>query len=128
MKRIFVFGSNKLGIHGAGAAKFALLNRGAYSGIGEGMSGDSYALPTKFDPWSRMNLNDVHKSINKFLAYAFEHHMVDFQITQVGCGLGGFTKKQIAPLFAEHTVLLNCYFDKAWQEFLPAKTRFWGSF
>ena len=44
---IFVFGSNKSGIHGAGAAKYALEHKGAQWGIGEGIVGESYALPTK---------------------------------------------------------------------------------
>lgn len=44
---IFVFGSNPEGIHGAGAARVALLKFGAEYGVGEGLTGNSYALPTK---------------------------------------------------------------------------------
>lgn len=44
---IFVFGSNPEGRHGAGAAKVAREQFGAQYGVGEGLTGNSYALPTK---------------------------------------------------------------------------------
>lgn len=44
---IFVFGSNPKGVHGAGAAKVAREQFGAVYGVGEGITGNSYALPTK---------------------------------------------------------------------------------
>jgi hypothetical protein len=43
---IFVFGSNPEGRHGAGAAKHAV-SMGAVYGIGRGLQGNTYALPTK---------------------------------------------------------------------------------
>lgn len=44
---VFVFGSNPGGVHGAGAAKTARDMFGAQTGVGEGMTGNAYALPTK---------------------------------------------------------------------------------
>lgn len=44
---VFVFGSNPEGIHGAGAALVALRRFGAIYGVGEGLQGKAYALPTK---------------------------------------------------------------------------------
>ena len=44
---IMVFGSNPQGIHGAGAARYAKDMFGAKIGVGEGMTGNAYALPTK---------------------------------------------------------------------------------
>ena len=44
---IFVFGSNPEGRHGAGAAKIAREQFGAKYGVGEGLTGNAYALPTK---------------------------------------------------------------------------------
>lgn len=43
---IFVFGSNPEGRHGMGAAKSAM-SFGAKYGIGRGLQGNTYALPTK---------------------------------------------------------------------------------
>ena len=43
---IFVFGSNPEGRHGAGSARVAAKLFGAKYGQGEGLQGNSYALPT----------------------------------------------------------------------------------
>lgn len=43
---IFVFGSNPEGRHGLGAAK-AAMSMGAVYGVGRGLQGNTYALPTK---------------------------------------------------------------------------------
>ena len=43
---IFVFGSNDAGIHGAGAAKYALDHKGARYGKSYGHHGQSFALPS----------------------------------------------------------------------------------
>lgn len=125
---IFVFGSNLKGVHGAGAAKFAYGKHGATWGYGEGRSGNSYALPTKLGPWGTMDLKQIAKSIETFIKYARLHPELEFKITQVGCGLGRFNKDQIAPLFADHEIGPNLYFDNAWREYLPDHTKFWGSF
>jgi hypothetical protein len=42
----FTFGSNESGIHGAGAAAFAM-TRGAVWGQAEGLQGETCAIPTK---------------------------------------------------------------------------------
>lgn len=44
---VFVFGSNPEGRHGLGAARVAKDRFGARYGVGEGLVGNSYALPTK---------------------------------------------------------------------------------
>ena len=94
---IFVFGSNLSGIHGAGAARFAHRNKGAVMGKGIGLQGQSYALPTKGLKISFMSLNEVEVHIDAFKDFAMDHPDLDFQVTQVACGLAGFTKEQIAP-------------------------------
>lgn len=123
--KIFVFGSNEQGIHGAGAAKVAKDRYGAIWGRGEGRMGFSYAIPTKFTPHRHLNLSDIERSVKKFLSYAKRNPDLEFQVTQIGCGRAGWTSKDIAPLFvkAPH----NCQFDTKWQEFLPNGTIFWGS-
>jgi hypothetical protein len=44
--KVFVFGSNPEGRHGLGAAK-AAMSMGAVYGVGRGLQGNTYALPTK---------------------------------------------------------------------------------
>lgn len=43
---VFVFGSNKAGNHVGGAARVAVEKFGAIMGHGEGLQGQSYAIPT----------------------------------------------------------------------------------
>ena len=56
---IFVFGSNKAGRHGKGAAKYALENHGAIYGQGEGLQGNSYAIPTKDENLKPISLQGI---------------------------------------------------------------------
>ena len=59
---VFVFGSNPEGRHGAGAAKVARESFGAVYGQGEGLQGNSYALPTKD---LRVTANNGLRSISR---------------------------------------------------------------
>ena len=124
-KMIFVFGSNLSGIHGAGAAKYALYQKGAMRGIGEGLMGMSYALPTKGLKIAFMPATIIKEHVDKFIRLAKRSPGLKFQITQIGCGLSGFTPKDMAPLFVDAPD--NCYFDLAWEEFLPVNLGFWGT-
>ena len=120
---IFVFGSNLSGIHGAGAAHYARHHHGAVLGVGKGPQGTSYALPTKGINISFMPLAEVEVHIDAFKDFAMDHPNVEFQVTQVGCGLAGFTKEQIAPLFKSSPS--NCYFDLEWQPLLGDSHNYW---
>jgi hypothetical protein len=123
---IFVFGSNLAGIHGGGAALVAHKKYGAEWGVGEGRSGDSYALPTKErNVATSRPLVDVAGSVEAFLEYAVANHDLEFQVTRIGCGLAGFADEDIAPMF-KHAPS-NCLFDSAWQPWLNS-VRFWGTF
>ena len=125
---IFVFGSNLSGIHGAGAARYAAVHRGAVYGVGEGITGSSYALPTKGLNISEMPLEEIHRHINKFIAYAANHQNLEYQVTAVGTGLSGFKHFEIAPLFAPAVYPdSTCYFDKIWLPWLPKGAKFWGT-
>ena len=123
---IFVFGSNLSGIHGAGAALYAKKSKGAVYGIGEGLVGNSYALPTKGHNISFMPLNEVTKHVNTFIKFATDHPELEFQVTCVGCGLAGFRNRHIAPLFS--LAPDNCLFDTQWKFILGDSKRYWGTF
>lgn len=97
--QVFVFGSNKLGMHGAGAAKHAWRFWGAVYGCGEGMRGRSYAIPTKKTPYVRLTLAQVAEGVGRFVEFARQHPEFKFILTRVGCGLAGFSDDEIAPLF-----------------------------
>lgn len=96
---IFVFESNKSGIHGAGAAKYAREQFGAGYGIGIGMTGQCYAIPTKGKKLQVLGLDEIKSHVDRFIMGA--KHMTDktFYVTKIGCGLAGYTVDDIAPLF-----------------------------
>lgn len=97
--RVFVFGSNERGIHGAGAALYAAKHLGAQRGIGEGFTGRAYAIPTCSRPGVRLPLPMIWASVTLFLAHAITRPEARFFVSAIGCGLAGFTPRQIAPLF-----------------------------
>jgi hypothetical protein len=96
---VFVFGSNLAGRHGAGAALTALKSYGAVLGVGEGLRGRSYALPTKDRAIRTLPLEVVELYVKNFLDFAWAHPELQFFLTRVGCGLAGYQDRDIAPLF-----------------------------
>lgn len=122
---VFCFGSNLAGIHGAGAARFARMEHGAIPGVGEGMTGNCYAIPTKDHRIQTLPLEEVKKHIELFISYAHYDPEMTFQVTRIGCGLAGFKDREIAPLFKDAPK--NCQFDAAWYPYLGAKYIYWGT-
>lgn len=96
---IFVFGSNLAGRHGAGAALLALKKFGAISGQGYGLMGQSYGIATKDERIQTLPLDRIQVQVNKFLRFAENNSEKTFLVTQIGCGLAGYSPKDIAPLF-----------------------------
>jgi hypothetical protein len=90
---IFVFGSNLAGHHAGGAAHLAM-NWGAVWGKGVGLQGQTYAISTMFN-----STTEIKPYVDDFLHFAKEHPELKFLVTEIGCGIAGFTIKEIAPLF-----------------------------
>ena len=109
---IFVFGSNLAGRHGKGAALYAREHYGAEYGVGEGRTGNSYALPTKDENIKTRPLSDVRTSVDTFIRYAKDNPELTFQVTKIGCGLAGFKESEIAPLFKDAPS--NCELPEGW--------------
>ena len=98
-RHIFVFGSNRAGLHGAGAAADAKQYFRAKQGYGEGIHGRSYALPTKGYNVETLSLDDIRWHVEKFLDTAASLPYYTFVVTPVGCGLAGYTAADIGPMF-----------------------------
>lgn len=90
---IFVFGSNAGGYHGGGAAAFAMHQFGAIWGQGEGLQGQSYAIPTM------EGIESMRTAIERFTQFADQHSELRFLVTRVGCGIAGYSVREVAPLF-----------------------------
>ena len=99
MREIFVFGSNLAGRHGKGAALFARENHGAIYGQGEGLQGNSYAIPTKDRNLKVLDLENIRTYIWRFCRFAYMHPELKFNVTKIGCGLAGYTPEEIARQF-----------------------------
>lgn len=99
---VFVFGSNLAGMHGGGAARIAHMYFGAVMGNGDGMQGQSYAIPTM-----QGGLDTIRPYVNKFIVFAISHPDLHFLVTRIGCGIAGFSPDEIAPLFAAATNVEN---------------------
>lgn len=110
--KIFVFGSNLAGRHGKGAALDARLQYGAVSGVGEGRTGNAYALPTKDAKLRTRSLEDIQRSVETFLTHARENLETQFFVTRVGCGLAGYCEADIAPMFQDAPA--NCELPQGW--------------
>ncbi len=102
-RRIFVFGSNRQGRHGKGAARHAVVKCGAVYGQAEGLQGNAYAVVTKElrPDHPAVTLEEIHAGVLRFLVFAAAHHELTFHVSPIGCGLAGFTPNEIAPLFAD---------------------------
>lgn len=94
---IFVFGSNGSGFHGGGAAATAVHKFGAKMGQAEGLQGQSYAINTMDSE------DEMYRQIDRFIEFSIRHlNDYKFYVTEIGCGIAGYSPDQIAPHFAYH--------------------------
>ena len=93
-REIFVFGSNLAGMHGGGAARVAHRKFGAEWGVGIGLTGQTYAIPTM-----QGGVETIAPYVDEFIEFASNHKELKFYVTRIGCGIAGFRDEEIAPLF-----------------------------
>ena len=121
---IFVFGSNPEGRHGAGAAKIAREQFGAIYGQGEGLQGNSYALPTK-DLRVKENRglrsipeSQIIESIRKLYDVAKQNPSKQFKIAYRNtnsASLNGYTGLEMIDMFLKAgSIPSNIVFSKEW--------------
>lgn len=108
-REVFVFGSNLAGRHGAGAALIARREFGYPTGLGQGRHGKCYAIPTKNAKLMVRAIGLIEVSVCTFTMHAKENPEDTFSVTAIGCGLAGYSPKEIAPLFEKASFLPNVY-------------------
>jgi len=114
--RIFVFGSNMAGIHGAGSALEAKRNWGAEMGVGRGRTGNAYAIPTKDMNLRTLPITTIRVYVDQFIRYAIDNPNIDFEVVAIGTGLAGYTHGEMAPLFLKAPD--NCWLHTEWNKIL----------
>ena len=112
--RIFVFGSNRQGIHLGGAAAYASRDLRAQEGVGEGLSGGSYALPTCSVPGVPLSLDQVRVHVQRFMSFAVANLHLRFFVSALGTGIAGFSEEDMAVLFDGCPG--NCDLPPGWRE------------
>jgi hypothetical protein len=70
------------------------MNWGTIWGQGVGLQGQTYAIPTMFN-----SVDEIKPHVDNFLYFAKKHPELKFLVTEIGCGIAGFTVEEIAPLF-----------------------------
>lgn len=108
---IFVFGSNLAGRHLGGAARAAVMRFGAIMGQGEGLQGNSYAIPTM-----QGGVETIRPYVDRFIHFAKTHPEFIFYVTKIGCGIAGFNIEEIAPLFSDAIGIHNIRLPKEFVE------------
>ena len=121
---IFVFGSNPEGRHGAGAAKIAHDEFGAQYGVGEGLTGNAYALPTKDlrvkenKGLKSISPERITESIKKMYAVARQHPDKLFKVAYrntSNASLNGYTGYEMIDMFNKAgKVPSNVQFSEEW--------------
>ncbi len=126
---VFVFGSNESGIHGAGAALVAFNEWGAALNKGFGFSGQTFAIPTKDWDIELLTLPTINFYVDRFISFARRNYSIrwKFLVTQIGCGLAGYTPEQIAPFFKECLDMKNVWLPQTFIDILKGKNEQEGS-
>lgn len=99
---IFVFGSNLAGHHLGGAALTAWRNFGAKWGCGDGLMGQTYAIPTM-----QGGVETIAPYVDTFIEVVQSRPDLHFYVTRIGCGIAGFDDEEISPLFREALAVSN---------------------
>lgn len=115
---IFVFGSNLAGMHGGGAAWVANMKFGAEWGVGVGLTGRSYAIPTMHG-----GVETIKPYVDEFIRFAQANPELKFLVTRIGCGIAGFRDEEIAPLFDKALQVSNIYLPETFYNILRSHCR-----
>ena len=112
-KEIFLFGINLAGHHGGGAARAANIKFGAEWGVGVGLTGRSYAIPTM-----QGGVETIKPYVDEFIRFAQANPELKFLVTRIGCGIAGFRDEEIAPLFDKAMQVPNIYLPETFFKIL----------
>lgn len=123
---IFVFGSNPEGRHGAGAAVAAVKFFGAKYGIGEGLQGQAYALPTtdlrypngvkqRYSMAPELIVDNIKRMFMVAMMYPEKKFKIAYRNQPNERTLCGYSGRELMELFNQAgKVPDNVYFSKEW--------------
>lgn len=103
---IFVFGSNKAGKHLGGSAKQAHEQFKAEWGVGDGLTGQSYAFPTLDENFNQLLFKVLRRNRDRLYKCCEQNKDKVFLLTKVGCGIAGYKEESIKNLFKNQPINL----------------------
>lgn len=80
---IYVFGSNKAGLHNVGDALTAKTWHGAVTGKGEGPHGTSYAIPVRDSRMRAVSEEELVDALENFFGYCKLKSVIKFQFNRI---------------------------------------------
>ena len=110
---VFVFGSKPNGHHKGGTAKIAKEKFGAIEGVGEGLRGQSYAIPVH-----KHHTELMESAILRFINYAILHSELIFYVLPIGCVSAGLDYKVVANMFKSARDLPNVFLPQKFYSLL----------
>ena len=78
-----------------------------------GLQGKSFAIPTKDKNIETLPLYKINHYVKLFEQFARSRSDLKFLVTEIGCGLAGYTIDDIAPLFYNFIGIENVYLPKS---------------
>lgn len=112
---VIIVGTNLNGEHFGGAAKQAYEQFGLEWGVGEGLSGNSYAFPTLDKNMFRFNKSALERRIVLLKRCCEQNSKKTFYLTRVGCGIAGFTDEYMFKLFKSFQLPSNLILPGEWK-------------
>ena len=97
---VFIFGSNLAGEHAGGAARLAYDQFGAEWGVGEGLTGNTYAFPTLDENFHGLSYERLLQATHTLHDCINDNPDKVFILTKVGCGIAGVKEETMRQLFA----------------------------
>lgn len=114
---VFVFSSNITGHHAKGNA-FRARSWGAKMGNGEGLQGQTYAIPVTFE-----TAEEIRPYINEFITFAKQNPRQIFLVTEIACDMNEHFTFEIAPLFFQAITCENIYLPESFWKVLMKDLR-----
>ncbi len=115
-----LIGTNEAGIHGAGIAEYAYKHWGAVLGQGFGPMSNCFGLPTKDWEVHTLPLDRIAFYVSRYIDWVkiIRNGRWTHYVTKIGCGLAGYTPKDIAMMFSPLRYTRNVYLPKEFIEII----------
>lgn len=100
-KVVNVFATDVNGLHQNTEAERAVQDWGALAGIGEGLSGQCYAIPVYGVDGKVRPIEQMRGPVRRFLEFVKKNPNYIYKVGRLGCGAFGYDDFDVAPYFTD---------------------------